>query len=134
MCYLLGILQCKIDHCKMGKRLTRWLIVVLGWVLVVRTGVNVVRLLKAGDRVTEAEKELEMMQRENENLTRELRGVKTPEYMERLAREKLGYGKEGEVVVVIDPTDLEASVDKLPKSESEQVPNWKRWRRLYLGF
>lgn len=93
-----------------------------------------VRLLKAGDRVTEAEKELEMMQRENENLTRELRGVKTPEYMERLAREKLGYGKEGEVVVVIDPTDLEASVDKLPKSESEQVPNWKRWRRLYLGF
>jgi cell division protein FtsB len=117
----------------MGRSLVKWLIVMLGWVVVIRTGMNVVRLYKAGDRVVEAQKELEGVQQRNEELKRKLALVKTPEYMERLAREKLGYGKDGEVVVVIEPSEL-SSKSEIRSSKSELEPNWRKWRRLYLGF
>jgi cell division protein FtsB len=119
----------------MGKRLISWAIVILGWVAVVRTGANVVRLYKAGDRVTEAKKELAIAQQENEDLKRQLAKVQTPEYMERLAREKLGYGKEGELVVVIDPNELKnANYPTSPSATLGAGPNWLQWRKLWLGF
>jgi cell division protein FtsB len=135
MCYLLGILQCKIELCKMGKKLISWIIIILGWAAVVRTGANVVRLYKAGDRVTEAKKELAIELQKNEELKRQLANVQTPEYMERLAREKLGYGKEGELVVVIDPNELKVTPSASSgQANEEQVPNWLQWRKLWLGF
>jgi hypothetical protein len=46
-------------------------------------------------------------------------------------REKLGYGKPGEVVVIL-PDDRVEKGDL--RVEREKLPNWKQWRKLYLGF
>jgi cell division protein FtsB len=115
----------------MRGKITAWLLVVFGLVLVTRSGASVYRLWKTGERVEEAGRQLAAAEEENRQLTAKLKEVQTPEYMERQAREKLGYGKPGEVVIVIPD-------DQNPKSEilssKEGVPNWIRWRKLYLGF
>lgn len=111
--------------------LAKFALLILGVTLVYRTGANVLRLWKAGERVQEAESRLAQAKEENVQLKQEAEEVKTPEYMERLAREKLGYGYEGEVVLVM-PDDTSAKGEVL--SAKEEEPNWKRWRKLYLGF
>lgn len=107
-----------------------WAVLILGVVLALKTGGNVIRLWKAGGWVEEAKKEAAASQEENKQLNDQLSQVQTPQYMEREAREKLGYGKPGEIVVVL-PDEVAPPSAKV--SEGLQ-PNWVRWRKLYLGF
>ena len=98
----------------------------------IRVGANLVRLYKAGGRLTEEEKKLTEVQKENQALKDRLAEVQTPEFLEREAREKLGMGKEGEVVVVIPPEELQAANKQ--QTDKKQEPNWIKWRKLYLGW
>ena len=115
----------------MRGKIISWLWIIVGVALVFRTGSNVYRLWRAGERVTGAERNLAQLERENEQLNRQLQEVQTPEYMERLVREKLGYGRPGEVVLVV-PENINSKSET--PSSIEEVPNWKQWRKLYLGF
>ena len=122
----------------MKRRIVSWLWVIAGVVLISRSASNIYRLWKAGERVTQAEGRLAGLKQENEQLNRELTELQTPEYMERLVREKLGYGRPGEVVLVVPDGQVESGNPPAGRAglkvESEKVPNWKQWRRLYLGF
>ncbi len=109
------------------------LILLVGIVLILKIGANLIRLYKSGDRLVEAKKELAMVQQENKRLQGEWEKVQTPEYMEREAREKLGYGKPGEVVVVIPEEELKKT-KPLEAKQTIEAANWERWRKLYLGW
>ena len=114
----------------MKGKVTGYLLIVLGLVLVIRTAGNVYRLWKAGERLEKATWELSQAEEKNKQLTEQVREAKTPEFMERQVREKLGYGREGEVVLIIP----EEVAPPFAKATEGLQPNWVRWRKLYLGF
>ena len=114
----------------MSKKLRGWLGLGVGLVLVWRIGANVARLYKAGERVEEASRELVEAQEKNRGLKEKLAEVQTPRFMEREVREKLGYGKPGEIELVLPDEVMPSSA----KASEGRQPNWVRWRRLYLGF
>jgi cell division protein FtsB len=115
----------------MRKKWASWVVLILGVVMVFRVGGNVVRLWKAGRWVEEATQSVKEAQEENQRLKAKLGEVQTPEFMEREAREKLGYGREGEIVLVM-PDEQNSKSEILSSKEDEA--NWVRWRQLYLGF
>ena len=114
----------------MRNRWLNWAVLILGIVLVARTGANVVRLWKAGEWVQEAKKEVAAAEGENQQLRDRLAQVQTPEYLEREARDKLGYGRPGEVVLVMP----EGMGSPSAQASEGHRPNWLAWRKLYLGF
>lgn len=122
----------------MAKKVILWLWLGAGLILVTRTAANVIRLREAGRRVEEAQEKLDWVKAENEALAREWQEAQTPEYMERQVREVLGYGRPGEVVLVIPHELVEGGTPPAGRAglkvESENAPNWKQWRKLYLGF
>ena len=94
-------------------------------------------LLSIGDVLTrrgivgEYEEALAEAKAENERLKRELATAQTPEFIEREIRNKLGYVREGEALVLID--DSKASTrDSPPESGNERIPTWEQWRRLFF--
>jgi cell division protein FtsB len=107
-------------------------ILVLGLVVAVRLGSNVVKLYKSGGRLTEQEAKLVEVKKENKELKARLAQVQSSEFMEREAREKLGLGKEGEVVVIIPEKETESVKNKTQTQDDE--PHWVKWRKLYLKF
>jgi cell division protein FtsB len=109
----------------------RYLVIFLGILMIFRIGANVVRLIKAGEQAEEVKKELAEAEKKNAELKKTLALVQTPEYMERQAREKLGYGLPGEVELVMPEEQRAKSQEQIT---SENLPNWKQWRKLYLGF
>ncbi len=113
------------------KKKSNWLIYLFGLFLVFRLSVNVYRLWKAGDVVKQAQNELEEAKAQNQKLERKLAEVQSEEFLEREAREKLGYGKPGEIVVLL-PEENSTKDEVL--SAKEDIPNWRKWRKLYLGF
>ncbi len=115
---------------------TDWVVVGLGLMLAVRTGANVFRLWKAGERLTTLEAQVEAAKIENIQLKGKLALVNSPEYVEKEAREKLGYGREGEVMVLL-PQEKEEVLGQTTASvdgkEEKPKANWQKWWELYFG-
>lgn len=114
-------------------RWTDWLVIVIGTILVIRTGENVVRLIRTGEQVTAAEARLEGLKMENLQLKGELNEARSPEFIEKEARDKLGYGREGELMVLLPPTPT-PTVTPQPENSLSDLPNWQKWKKLYLKF
>ncbi|MPZ51966.1 MAG: hypothetical protein GEU79_04405 [Acidimicrobiia bacterium] len=76
--------------------------------------------------VEEARNTLTDLEAENMRLEEHLLALNTPEELERLAREKLGYVRPGEIAyVVVDPPEVpgqvQTEVEETPEEEPEGV-------------
>ncbi len=107
----------------------KWILVALGILLAVKLSANIWRIWKSGNQVTVAQKQLVAEQQQQEQLQQQLAKVQSPEFIERQAREKLGFGRSGEVIVIL-PQRESANV----KTVAGQVPTWKQWWDLYIGI
>lgn len=115
----------------MKSRLIGWVFIIIGVVTAVRTGTNVYRLWKAGDQVIEQQKAVEQAKAENDRLKKELSRVSDPAVIEKEARDKLGYGRPGETIVIIPQS--ESTKSQIPSSKKEEA-NWRKWWDLYIGI
>jgi len=116
----------------MNKKVVNWVILIAGLVVAIRLVSKIFRLVNMGGRVIQEEKKLTETQNLNRQLKDQLAEVQTPQYMERQAREKLGYGKPGEIVLVIP--DQDQITNHKPQTTKSDAPNWVKWRKLYLGI
>lgn len=91
------------------------------------------RLIRTGEQVTAAEARLEGLKMENLQLKGELNEARSPEFIEKEARDKLGYGREGELMVLLPPTPT-PTVTPQPENSLSDLPNWQKWKKLYLKF
>ena len=68
------------------------------------------QILDSRRQVETARQQLESLEAHNEILAADVEALNTPEEIERLARDKLGYVREGEVAyVVLDPPGAEST-------------------------
>ena len=85
----------------------------------------------------ETRQQLEAAKAENRRLQTKLEEVQTDEFVEKEAREKLGYGREGETVLILPKQDnaqgpvMPAGRQVLSTQEPE-IPNWRKWWKLYV--
>ena len=81
------------------------------------------QILEQQARVEGASAELARIHLENELLNGEVQALQTPEEIERLARENLGYVMPGETAyVVLEPEETLATVPAAPIAEVDDVP------------
>lgn len=81
--------------------------------------------------------EADKIQRENEGLSEKIMYFASPDFQEREAKEKLGYRRLEEEVVLIPEgagraTGQEAGAMVAPLSESSTVPNYRKWWELFF--
>jgi cell division protein FtsB len=114
------------------KRVWAWLIMIVGVGIAIRTGSNVYRLWKLGERVEDAQKQVTIAEAEQKQLESRLEYVKSEEFIEKEARDKLGYGKPGEEIVVIPEQD--SAQYSILSTQGTKIPNWRRWVKLYVGI
>lgn len=81
------------------------------------------------DLVVRAEKELQNEKEENQRLKSRLVYVKSNEFIEEEARNKLFMVKPGESGVIV-PADL---LEKKEKKKDLELPNWQKWINLLIG-
>lgn len=112
-------------------RLISGFLLILGLYLIVSLSRNIFSLIKKGEEIKRETLKVEKLRQENQELKSQLEYVSSPSFIEKEAREKLGLAKEGEQVVVL-PENVEEIV--LPKEEEkpEELPNWKKWLKLFF--
>lgn len=113
----------------MIKKLCFTLITLILISLIVNFSRKAVNLWRSGKLVEEKRRELARLKIGNQSLKNELERVESPRFIEQTAREKLGLGKEGEVVVIMPPG---AGVRKADQNLEKSVSDWEKWWRLFV--
>lgn len=111
------------------KALVGWGVLLLSLLLTISLVRSLYENWRKGDVVRERRNQLERLEQENLRLKQNLEFARTPEFVEREARDKLGLAKPGEVVVIL--TQPQAT----PASQAATGaigPSWKQWWRLFF--
>jgi cell division protein FtsB len=105
------------------------------WLLINFVG-QVVASAQMDRQIAEQQADIARSQAENQALKQRLDFAESPAYIEQIAREQLGYAREGDTVVL--PTlpermlaPLPAAPAPLPAPDSE--PNWRGWLRAFFA-
>jgi len=112
---------------KKGKILSL-VVLMAGLWLIVGVFRSTYSLFKRDDLFIEREKKIAELKEKNQELRKTLEAVQGQEFIEKEAREKLGMGKEGEVVVILPKLKIKNEKLKI----KEEVPNWRKWYNLFF--
>ena len=110
-----------------------WWLVPLGVVVALVLVTNVFpfrQIIAEGRRVEDAHNRLEALEQENAILADQVEALSTPAEIERLAREKLGYIRPGEVAYVILPPEEENAKSEVPAA-GEPVRRLAWYERIW---
>lgn len=88
--------------------------------------------LKAEERLQEAVEKLHSLEVKNKELKKKLEAVKTPDFIEREARDKLGLVREGETLVVIPDEKIKLVLNRERQEVEARLPNWLGWWRVFF--
>jgi cell division protein FtsB len=114
-------------------RLLGWVIIVVGIVLAVKTTQNLIRLWKVGDSLERSRQELQEAEKRNSELKARLVEVKSDGFAEEEARNKLGYVKPGEELLIIPPQDTGNTLPITRPQNQKNETNLQAWWRLYIN-
>lgn len=111
-----------------------FLVIVVGLLIIINNQArSIYNLWQKKDSVFNAQKELEYLRLENKKLKSELSYAKTYEFIEKEARNKLFWVKEGEEQILIPEEVLEKkSSEEKEREIKPEKPNWQQWWELFF--
>ena len=116
------------------KSIVRITVFVVAIVLGISLLKSITKITGSDSKVTDARNALDELKKENKDLMNRLAAVKSIQFVEQEARDKLGLAKKGEIVVVLpDEESLRALAPK-ETIEKDSLPpsNWELWLRLFM--
>jgi cell division protein FtsB len=115
----------------MKKRLFQAIFIIGGVGLIIKLSGDILRSLKAGQQVKLAEERVFKLEKEKEKLSEKRQYYQSQDFLEEEARNKLNMAKPGETIVILPP-NLEEILGKQKQNSSPEIPNWKRWWKLFF--
>lgn len=108
-------------------RLFRFVVLVISFGLCLSAGGTILNLWSRRDHVLTRQRDFEVITQENRALQEQLKEAKSAEYLERIARDKLGLVKDGETIVIVPQ-----SSQKMSRTKTQDLPNWQKWWSLFF--
>lgn len=87
--------------------------------------------VKSGERLSKSADQLYKLEAQNKLLKGLLTQVKSPDYIEEEVRNKLGFVKKGETIVVIPEEKLKLVLGA-SQSAVIRLPNWLGWLKVFF--
>ncbi len=115
----------------MLKKLILGLIIIIVLIIAYNLVRQIVESVKSGDRLSESAEVVYKLEIKNKALKEKLAQIKSPEFLEEEIRNRLGFAKPGETVVIIPEEKLKLI---LGASSSAQIryPNWLGWWKVFF--
>lgn len=106
----------------------RIITIIIGFYLILTTVRALGDFWNAGDKLTQRQRRLATLQKQQQELYKRKAQVESEEYVEQVARNELGMAKTGEKIIIVPENLL------IPPTESveQNVPNWQKWRDLFF--
>ena len=108
------------------------ILIILGILLAAYSLIGqIIGAFKSSDRLSDAVDKVYNLEVKNKELKGKLAQIKSPEFIEQQARDKLGLSKQGETVIIIPEQKLK---EILGASQSAQIrlANWLGWLKVFF--
>jgi len=115
----------------MKKRLIYTVLIIVGVGLIVKLSGDILRLLKAGEKMRVAERRISELEEKKKELSQKYQYFQSPEFIEEEARNKLNMARLGETIVIL-PQDISRLINRSQNKTSPQSSNWEKWRNLFF--
>ncbi|OGE29639.1 hypothetical protein A2867_02135 [Candidatus Daviesbacteria bacterium RIFCSPHIGHO2_01_FULL_40_11] len=115
----------------MIKKIIYGLIILVVLIIAFNLIKQIIEATKSGERLSLAADEVYQLEIKNKSLKKKLIRIQSPEFIEEEIRNKLGFAKKGETVVVI-PDEKLKSVLGASSSAQIRLPNWLGWLRVFF--
>jgi cell division protein FtsB len=108
------------------------------WILVAiflaSTIKNINRVISIRKQVEDEKIKVEKMQADNAILQAKITEVQSSDFIEKQIRDKLGFAKSGEAVVILPEESIIRSLAPPENVLQETLPdpNWKKWKKLFF--
>lgn len=95
---------------------------------------STLKIIGSNQKLSDAQHSVNELEIEHKNLIKQLNAIKSAQFVESTARDKLGLAKKGEIVVVLpDEASLKSLAPKVKEdSFSLPIPIWQKWLKLFL--
>lgn len=115
----------------MIKKISLAVIILISLIIAFNLITQTLEATKSGERLSQAAETVYKLQAKNEALKKRISQVQSLDFIEEEVRNKLGFAKIGETVVVIPEEKLK---QVLGTSSSAQIrlPNWLGWWKLFF--
>lgn len=115
----------------MIKKISLAVIILISLIIAYNLITQTFEATKSGERLSQAAETVYKLQAKNENLKKKITQIQSPEFIEEEVRNKLGFAKKGETVVIIPEEKLKLV---LGASSAAQIrlPNWLGWLKLFF--
>lgn len=87
--------------------------------------------LNVSKRLDEAAERVYQAEIKNKELKKKLSEIKSPQFVEEEARNKLGLAKKGETIVIIPDEKIKEILGSTESAEP-RLPNWLGWLRVFF--
>lgn len=119
---------------KWGRSIQNIGLLVLGILLSVSLIKGIVAINESNKKIEEERQKVIEAKKLSQELEKQVKEIKSQEFTEKEARDKLGLAKPGETVLVLPDEDtLRRLAPKFYEEEDIQLdPNWRKWLKLFL--
>jgi cell division protein DivIC len=116
------------------KSFFKWGVLLLSLILALSLVKSITKIVGSNQKIVDEQTSVTELKKENEDLARQLQAVKTTQFVETQARDKLGLAKKGEIVLVLpDEATLKSLAPKIKEEKfTLPAPIWQKWLKLFL--
>ncbi len=115
----------------MFKKFGLVIVTILVLVIIYNLISRIIDAVKSGERLSQSAQQLQKLETENKELKERLEEVKSQLFIEEQARNKLGFSKKGETLVII-PEEKIKQILGASQSAQLRLPNWQGWLKLFF--
>jgi cell division protein FtsB len=115
----------------MLKKLILGLIIIIVLIIAYNLIRQIMEAVKSGERLSESAEAVYKLEIKNKELKEKLTQIKSPEFLEEEIRNRLGFAKPGETIVVIPQEKLKLILGASASAEI-RLPNWLGWLKVFF--
>lgn len=93
---------------------------------------QILQAVKSSERLTSEAEDLFKLEAKNKELKIKLSQIKSPEFIEKEARNKLGLSKPGETVIIIPDEKIQEVLASSSAKEQKRLPNPLGWLKVFF--
>lgn len=94
--------------------------------------IQITTTVKSGERLSSQAEVVYKLEAKNRELKKKLTRIKSPQFIEEQARNKLGLGKPGETTIIIPEDKLKTVLGASSSTQLARLPNWLGWFRVFF--
>ena len=116
----------------MSKKIVLGLIILVSLVVAYNLIAQIMDATKSGERLSAAADEVNKLEVKNKALKEKLSQIQSPQFIEEEVRNKLGFTKKGETIVVIPEEKIKLVLGASSSAAAVRLPNWLGWFKIFF--